>query len=98
MAIMGTNMISNDNPPPPPGACNMSTACMFKMSARIESAKNRPHPLVPRGSHFTTGLDRLRPGSFCFRLESGEVIRRGHGFGRDQALERKRDSSPSEIE
>jgi hypothetical protein len=44
------------------------------------------------------GLDRLRPGSFRFSLESGEGIRGGHGFGLDQTLERKQDSSPSEIE
>src|SRR5271165_2404297 len=88
MAIMGTNMISNDSPPPPPGACNMSTASMFKMSARMESAKNRPRPLAPRELLFHHGvwIDFGRVAS-AFRLASGEAIRRGHGFGRDQTRE-----------
>src|SRR5579859_35001 len=84
--------------PPPPPSCTANKDCIYEVCA-YGLAKNRPAP-ISAGEllfHHGVSIDFGRVPS-AFRLESGEAVRRGQGFGRDQTVERKRDSSPSEIE
>jgi hypothetical protein len=48
----------------------------------IRGSSNFSNSISPRG------LDRLRPGSFSFRLESGEAFHRVYTRRRDQTLEK----------
>src|ERR1039458_6804107 len=98
MAKMKMRGAMPSHPIPPPPSCTASKDCIYEVSAFV-FAKNRPRPLAPRELLFHHGvsIDFGRVPSL-FRLESGEAVRRGQGFGRDQTVERKRDSSPSEIE
>ncbi len=62
-------------------------------------SRNTARAMQRRGSsYFTTEFESTSAGFLVFRLESGEIFPLSHGFGRDHIPERKRDSSPSEIE